>query len=102
MSDITPIELKDRLEAGDNLILVDVREPYEHEDFNIGGVNIPITELPFRIEEINNTPEAEIILYCQSGNRSALAQKLLATQFQIENTLNLQGGMKSWKATFNL
>jgi len=97
MHEITPIELKNRLNSGDKLILVDVREPYEHEDFNIGGINIPITELPFRIEEIKGTEDAEIVLYCQSGNRSGLAQKLLATQFRMDNTINLKGGVKAWK-----
>jgi rhodanese-related sulfurtransferase len=97
MNEITPTELKDRLTSGDRLILVDVREPYEHEDFNLGGLNIPITELPFRIEEIRSPGDVEIVLYCQSGNRSILAQKLLATQFNIVNTLNLKGGMRAWK-----
>ena len=98
MHEITPIELKQRLASGDKLILVDVREPYEHEDFNIGGINIPITELPFRIEEIKVPDDTEIVLYCQSGNRSGLAQKLLATQFRMENTINLKGGVKAWKS----
>jgi len=97
MHEISPTELKLRLSSGDKLLLIDVREPYEHEDFNIGGINIPITELPFRIEEIKVPEDSAIVLYCQSGNRSGLAQKLLATQFKIENTINLKGGVKAWK-----
>jgi rhodanese-related sulfurtransferase len=97
MNEITAASLHERLAAGDKLILVDVREPYEHESFNIGGLNIPITELPFRVDELKEREDAEIVLYCQSGNRSMLAQKLLATQFHIENTLNLKGGVNGWK-----
>ncbi len=97
MKDITATALHQRLSSGDPLILLDVREPHEHEDFNIGGTNIPITQLPFRIEEIKDLGEGEIVIYCQSGNRSGLAQKLLSTQFNIQNTINLVGGVRSWK-----
>lgn len=97
MHDITPIDLDRRIREGESFHLIDVREPHEHEDFNIGGINIPVTELPFRAAEVKQTCDKPIVLYCQSGNRSMLAQKLLATQFGIENTLNLKGGMRAWK-----
>jgi rhodanese-related sulfurtransferase len=83
--------------TSDQLIIIDVREPDEHERFNIGGTNIPVTELPFRIHEVKQLGEGDIVLYCQSGNRSALAQRLLASQFNIHHTLNLTGGMIRWK-----
>jgi rhodanese-related sulfurtransferase len=98
MQEIVPAELKKRLASGDVLILVDVREPYEHDEFNIGGLNIPVTELPFRIDELKQAGKGDYVLYCQSGNRSSLAQKLLSTQFKIENTINLKGGVNAWKA----
>lgn len=97
MKEITPAELRERLTKGENIALLDVREPFEYEEFNIGGTNIPITELPFRTDEIRHLGDGEIILYCQSGNRSGLAQKLLASQFNIHNTVNLKGGIKAWK-----
>ena len=100
MKEITSKELHGRLAAGEDIILIDVREPYEHEEFNIGGINIPVTELPFRIEEVRQHGDQEIVLYCQSGNRSMLAQKLLATQFNIVNTLNLVGGARAWREAF--
>ncbi len=96
MTEISVNELQQRIQSGDKLLLVDVREPYEHEEFDIGGINIPVTELPFRIDELKVSEPCDIILYCQSGNRSILAQKLLAMQFKIENTLNLKGGVKAW------
>jgi rhodanese-related sulfurtransferase len=99
MNEILPAELLGRLNAGEKFKLIDVREPHEHDEFDIGGTNIPITELPFRIAEIK-TQEADevLVLYCQSGNRSMLAQKLLATQFGIDNAYNLQGGINAWRA----
>ena len=97
MNEITATELKNRLTSGDDLYLVDVREPHEHEEFNLGGVNIPVSELPFRVDELQDAKGNTIVLYCQSGNRSTLAQKLLAMQFQIENTLNLKGGVRAWR-----
>ena len=98
MKEITPAQLKDRILSGEPTLLLDVREPHEHDEFDIGGINIPITQLPFRIEELKDLGEADIVLYCHSGNRSALAQKLLAAQFDIQNTINLVGGMKAWRA----
>lgn len=100
MKEISAKELNERLAAGEDIILIDVREPYEHEEYNIGGTNIPVTELPFRIDELKALGDHEIVLYCQSGNRSMLAQKLLAMQFNIVNTINLVGGAKGWKEAY--
>lgn len=96
MKEITPDELRRRMAAGERFILLDVREPHEHEEFDIGGINIPLAELPFRKHEIPATEADEIVVYCASGNRSTLAQKILASQFQITNTLNLIGGTRAW------
>ncbi len=85
---------------GDKLFLIDVREPYEHDEFNIGGINIPITELPFRTDELKQFGEGDFVLYCQSGNRSGLAQKLLSMQLKIENTIHLKGGVKAWREEY--
>ena len=101
MNNITVTDLHARLAAREDIILVDVREPYEHDEFNIGGINIPVTELPFRIDEIKAAGTGQIVLYCQSGNRSALAQKLLDTQFNMHQTLNLIGGAKAWRAEYS-
>lgn len=97
MKEITANELHQLMESGKKPTLIDVREPHEHDEFNIGGMNIPVTELPFRISELNELGDGDLILYCQSGTRSRLAQKLLATQFNMQNTINLQGGMIAWK-----
>lgn len=96
MKEITAAELRQRIAAGEHLILLDVREPYEHEEFDIGGTNIPLAELAFRVDELRALVENDIVVYCASGNRSVLAQKLLAVQFQITNTLSLIGGTRSW------
>lgn len=97
LKEITAAELKQKLEAGENITLIDVREPYEHEEFNIGGLLIPLAEIVTQAEMIKELGETEIVLYCRSGNRSAMAQKLLALQHQITNTANLKGGVIAWK-----
>lgn len=100
MKEITVHVLKELIQANKAPYMIDVREPHEHDEFNLGGQNIPVTELPFRIAELQAIGEADIILYCQSGARSSLAQKLLGTQFNITNTTNVQGGVKAWKEAF--
>ncbi len=100
MKNITIIDLRQQIESGESPTLIDVREPHEHDEFNIGGINIPVTELPFRVDELKALGDVDLVLYCQSGSRSSLAQKLLETQFKIENTVNLVGGMNAWNETY--
>ncbi len=74
--EITPVELKKRLDAGDQLVIVDVREPNEYQINRIpGSVLIPLGELPGRYRELD--PDREIVLHCKMGGRSAKAQDFL-------------------------
>lgn len=97
MKEITVTDLKNKLSKRESLVLVDVREPYEHEEFNIGGILIPLADIPYNAERLKSLEEDVIVLYCKSGNRSIMAQKLLAMHHGITNTLNLKGGITAWK-----
>ncbi|MDN4165221.1 rhodanese-like domain-containing protein [Cytophagales bacterium LB-30] len=80
MEDITPVELKKRISANENLHIVDVREVWEYEEKNIGALNIPLNTLPERLEEIEHWKNEELIVHCRSGARSANAKKYLEQQ----------------------
>ncbi|MGH9346787.1 MAG: molybdopterin-synthase adenylyltransferase MoeB [Vicinamibacterales bacterium] len=92
--EITPVELKRRLDAGDDLVIVDVREPNEYQINRIpGSILIPLGELPQRYLEID--PDREVILHCKMGGRSAKAQDYLRT-VGFAKTKNLRGGVLAW------
>jgi molybdopterin/thiamine biosynthesis adenylyltransferase/rhodanese-related sulfurtransferase/molybdopterin converting factor small subunit len=92
--EITPVELKKRLDAGDEVVIVDVREPNEYQINRIpGSVLIPLGELPRRYQELD--PDQEIVLHCKMGGRSAKAQDFLRT-VGFNRTKNLRGGVLSW------
>ena len=77
--EITPQELKDRLDAGDVPVLVDVREYHEAEIADLpqhDQLRIPTGEFPQRMDEVS--PDADVVLYCRSGGRSAWATAILA------------------------
>ena len=97
LPEISATELNERLGRGDELALVDVREPYEREIADLPEVRqlrIPIDQLLGRISELDR--EAPLILYCRSGSRSGWAtQELLALGF--DNVWNLKGGLLAWK-----
>ena len=86
-------ELKRRLDAGENLFLLDVREEHEFEISNIGGHLIPLPELPDRIDELDASQE--IVALCKMGTRSAKAVQLLR-QAGFVNVRNLTGGIHAW------
>ncbi|MBA2563673.1 MAG: rhodanese-like domain-containing protein [Chitinophagaceae bacterium] len=100
MTNITPEQVKQRLDAGEKLNLLDVREPYENVEFNIGGMLIPIGKIQsLQIEEIEDLKNEEVILYCRSGNRSGMGAMVL-DQLGFTNTKNLTGGMLAWQEKF--
>ena len=92
MEIITPEELKSRLDKGEELHLLDVREPHERAEFNIGGVFIPLGKIQtMQTDEIDDWKDKEVVCYCRSGSRSAQACLALET-FGFKNTKNLAGG----------
>ena len=95
--DITIEELKERLDKGENLNLIDVREEYEFDEFNIGAKLIPLGELPERLDEIEAWKDQEILIHCRSGARSGRAKEYLASE-GYTNVRNVLGGMLAWQA----
>ncbi len=91
--EITPCEFKSRLDRGDDLFILDVREPHEYQITNLQGHLIPLGELPRRIHELDSS--REIIAYCRSGRRSAEAVDFLRKS-GFRNILNLKGGILAW------
>jgi len=91
--EITVQELKKRLDNGENLLVLDVREPHEYEVANIGARLIPLNELPERLTELDR--DVPLAVHCKTGGRSARAVKLLQeTGFQ--NAFNVEGGITAW------
>ena len=94
--DITVQELKERLDKGEALNLIDVREPHEYEADNIGATLIPLGDLPHRIDELDGLQDEEVIVHCRSGSRSAMAQTILE-QNGFNNVRNVTGGMLAYR-----
>ncbi|HSN62454.1 MAG TPA: rhodanese-like domain-containing protein [Ferruginibacter sp.] len=98
MTTITAEEVKARLDAGETLNLVDVREPDERAAFNIGGTFLPLGKIQtMQTDEIEDLKNEEVIIYCRSGNRSGQACLILDTM-GFTNVKNLVGGMLDWQA----
>jgi rhodanese-related sulfurtransferase len=101
MQTITVQELQQRLNGGENIRLLDVREPSENAEFNIGGVLLPLGDIRnMQTETIDNWKHDEVVIYCRSGNRSGIAAQILE-QLGFENVKNLTGGMLAWQQNFS-
>jgi rhodanese-related sulfurtransferase len=94
MKEITPLELKKRLDANDNFQLIDVREPHENEMANIGGDLIPVGSVIDQSDKIAR--DKDVIVYCRSGNRSGAAIMALERQKGFTNLYNLKGGILAY------
>jgi sulfur-carrier protein adenylyltransferase/sulfurtransferase len=93
-TEITSVDLKQRLDRGDKLKLVDVREPNEYQINRIPGtVLIPLGDIPKRYNELN--PDDEIVVHCKIGGRSAKAADFLRS-VGFKHVLNLKGGILDW------
>lgn len=100
MENITAEDLKKRIDNGETLNIVDVREPQEHEEFNIGGKLIPLGDIrAMQVDEIEDLKGEEVIVYCRSGGRSGQAAMILETM-GFQNVKNLSGGMLAWQEKF--
>jgi sulfur-carrier protein adenylyltransferase/sulfurtransferase len=91
--EITVEELKRRLDAKEDFVLVDVREAHEYQICNLNGQLIPLGELPRRVSELD--PAKEMVVHCRSGQRSARAVSFLR-QAGFAKVSNLAGGILAW------
>jgi adenylyltransferase/sulfurtransferase len=98
VQEITPEQLKQRIETGEPLTLIDVREPFEWDIANLeplGATLVPLGDLPDRMPELD--PDADIVVYCRTGGRSmGAARHLIANGFR--RVWNLKGGINGWAA----
>lgn len=94
MQQLTPQELQQWIAEGKKFMLIDVREGFEHEAYNIGGLHIPLGELMSRRKEL---PKDEtLVFYCEKGIRSAIALQRLEDE-GLKDAYNLAGGMTAWR-----
>ena len=91
--EITPTDLKARLDRGDDLFILDVREPHEYQICHLNGKLIPLGELPRRVSELDSSKE--MVVHCRSGKRSADAIQFLQ-KAGFKKLLNLKGGTLAW------
>lgn len=95
MNSISCSELKDKLRNKEDIFLIDVREDFERNEFNIGGLHIPLSQINKNISSIpSNKP---IIIYCKKGIRSVIAIQKIQDKLPSTIFYNLNGGMDAWK-----
>jgi rhodanese-related sulfurtransferase len=101
MKTITVEELKARMDAGEKINLLDVREPDEYAVSNIqGALLLPLGKVQtMQIDDIEDWKNEEVIIHCRSGKRSATACLFLETM-GFTNTVNVEGGILAWEEKF--
>ena len=97
--DITVSALKQKLDERASFIFLDVREPFEYEEFNLGARLIPLGSLEAALPELEGYKDEEIIIHCRSGARSGTAKMMLQTH-GFTNVRNVLGGVLDWIAMF--
>ena len=100
MQSITVAALQEKIENKETFQLIDVREPEEHEAFDIGGELIPLGEIVQQAEKI--ALDKPVILYCRKGIRSQIAIQRLQEKFPFTNLINLIGGTEAYKKQFGV
>ena len=100
MKNITVEELKKRMDAGEQLHIIDVREPWEYAEFNIGGKLVPLGKIAgMQTEELDDLKDEELIIHCKMGGRSLQACMMLEAA-GFTNVVNVTGGTNAWKQQF--
>ncbi len=95
MNTITAQELKGKLENKDVFQLIDIREEYEFEDYNIGGINIPMDDIFSSLDKIDK--DKPVIFICNSGKRSKAIIHTLKRKLQLEDFYSVNGGIKEYQ-----
>lgn len=102
MTNIPQISVKELAELKKqkaDFVLLDVREPSEYDEYNLGGRLIPLGQLPDRLAELD--PQQLTVVHCKSGGRSSRAVEFLL-QSGFANVKNLTGGATAWRAEIDL
>lgn len=100
MRQITVEELKEKIDSGAPLHIIDVRESSEYEEYNIGAQLIPLGNIVnMQFDEIENLKNEELIIHCKAGSRSAQACMVLE-QAGFTDTVNVIGGILAWRAKY--
>ena len=95
MNTISIQELKAKMESNATFQLIDIREDYEYDDFNIGGINIPMDNIFSSLDQINK--DKEVIFLCNSGKRSKAIIHTLKRKLQLEDLYSVNGGIKEYQ-----
>jgi rhodanese-related sulfurtransferase len=100
MKTISVEALKAKMDAGEKINLVDVREPHEHEVYNIGGILLPLGKVQgLETDDIDHLKNETVYVYCRSGNRSGQAC-LMLEPYGFKDIINVSGGMLAWQEKF--
>lgn len=99
MKEISVEDLKSKLDNKENFVFLDVREPYEYEEFNLGARLLPLGEIMDNLSALEEYKNDEIIVHCRSGKRSGMAVELL-NQAGFNNVSNVVGGVLRWQEVF--
>jgi rhodanese-related sulfurtransferase len=100
MQEISVDEIKRRADAGEKLNIIDVREPDEYAEFNIGAQHIPLGRiLGMQVDELEDYKDEELIVHCKGGSRSAQACLFLETM-GYSNCRSVTGGISAWRERF--
>src|SRR3984885_882252 len=94
MKEISVQELKEMMDNKEDFQLIDVREDFEYEVSNLGGLNIPLGGILIEADKISK--DKPVVVQCRSGKRSAAAIMQLEQQLGYTNLYNLQGGILAW------
>jgi adenylyltransferase/sulfurtransferase len=97
MEQITVEDLKKRIDAGEDLVILDVRNPDEHEKGAIPGARlIPLQELPKHVLDMEDLKDREVLVHCQMGGRSSRACAILSSR-GFAKPVNVEGGYEAWQ-----
>jgi|SRR5690554_947904 len=94
MKEITPRQLKQKLDVGEIVQIIDIREFHEVDSGDMGGVHIPMAEVLNRYEEIRR--DCCVVIHCRSGARARAIVYALQTQKGFDNLYYLKGGIEGW------
>lgn len=97
--DISVQELRQKSAAGEKFIFIDVREPWEYDEFNLGATLLPLGDLMNKMWELEDHKNDEIVVHCRTGSRSGMAKSMLEAN-GFTNVRNLSGGVVAWIDAF--